>query len=258
MRKRYMSIALVALMCLVGAAKPEEKDKSVNDPDEYAKKVGASANEVEGLKLPAPMKVDHDEQFVEVTADCAGPVTWVVLGTAKKIKYKLPPKGGKTIIVGIPPENCTIAIFCVGWLKDDFTHWARTDIVVQDARGPPDNKDDPPDTPDTVGRLLPAGTKLHLTLIENPALRTEETANVIASTKLRRFLIDNGHSFRVRDQADKSVISFKNAAKDIGLPALFAQINDGKPGVHPAVFKVKLPATDDAVIALVKKYVGGK
>lgn len=223
-----------------------------------------SNSKVIGLELPGDMDVNYDDQFVDVAAKCAGPVTFVVIATVDKLKYKNPRKGEKEITVGIPPTECVVTVFCVGYLKDtdEFTQWARCDIRV---RGPPPPVPPPPDPPPPVPPPGPPpgvlkAAKFHVTIVEDPRTRTAATAALLANVKLRAQLAASGHTLRVRDVQNENTkrLGFSAAAERVGGTALILQLNDGKPGAHPPVggTPVKLPATADALLAYIAKLQG--
>lgn len=247
---------------------PIERTGNKGDPDVTARSLGATGSEVTDLKLPNSFEVDFDEMFVDVAADCKGPVTWLVVSTSEKIKYKLAREGDTTITVGIPPHECVISVFCVGFVDGHFTNWARTDITVhaQNPQPPPPDKPQPgpaptptPTPPAPQPTPVPVGARLQYTVIENAQARTYETKTIIESPTVRQ-AIGPTNIFRVRDASDPLVATFVAFLQkhSIPTPALFVQINDGTRTPKPPLWVGPLPRTEAEMVALVQRLQGGR
>ena len=107
---------------------------------------------VPGLKIPAAQTVNYDQQFIALTAECKGVVKWLVLSTNAKINYKIYPSLPNDIIIGIPPQDTVITVFCNATLDGKITDFVRTDITVKGPKGNtpgPDNPN-PPQPPAPV------------------------------------------------------------------------------------------------------------
>lgn len=264
-----MPVAFVVLCLVIASAggqaparakKMKEKEGVVGDANATAKVLKANGSKVDGLTLPDSFEVEYDEQFVEIQAQCKGPVTFLVLSTADRIKYRPGKKGETTITVGIPPKDCVVSVFAVGFLKeaDEFTGWARCDIRV---KGPPPTIPPPPgengNGNGNVGNVPALGkdAKLHVTVVDDPRSRTPAVQALLNDAKMRQALLAAGHQLRIRDSSNANTkrLGFTAAAELIGLPALIIQINDGKPGAHPPVYAVRLPATAESLLALIAK-----
>lgn len=200
--------------------------------------VGDSSHKVAGLELPAPQEVAPDEGFVILVAECKGQVDWLVLSTSVRIKYKVS-DADKSITVAVPSNGGEVVIFCVGVVDGKLTPFARTSITV---RGPPGP------APQPGPGVLPAGTKLYLTIVEssNHGDRTPEIAAVVTSAALRQKLEAQGHKVR-NYTADDPVLKAKGlepSLKRIGkLPALIAiASSDGKTG--KVVLEAPLPLSE--------------
>jgi hypothetical protein len=138
----------------------------------------AAQNEVTGLKLPAPQTVNYDEGFVSLSADCKGTVKWLVLSTSAKVKFKVNPSTPNDIDIAVPPYESTITVFCVGVIEGKMTEFARTDVTIK-GPAPPGPGPAPNPTPSDVKGPF------HLSVIEDPAKRTNEIKAVIESADMR-------------------------------------------------------------------------
>jgi hypothetical protein len=243
-----------------------ERTGSVGNPDTTAKQLGATGSEVTDLNLPKNFEVDYDEMFVDISAECKGPVTWLVVSTSEKIKYKLAKDGDTTVTVGVPPHECVISVFCVGFVDGHFTNWARTDVYVHGPQAPPGPQPTPgpqpqPQTPpqQTHPMPLPVGSRLQYTIIEDVRARTYQTKSIIESPNVRQ-AIGPTNIFRVRDVSDPVVATFIAfiQKKQVPLPALFVQINDGTRTPKPPLWYGPLPHTEAEMIALIQSLQGGR
>lgn len=247
--------------------RPIEKTGTRGDPEVTARSLGATGSEVPDLKLPKSFEADFDDMFVDVTAECKGPVTWLVVSTSEKIKYKLAKEGDPVVTVGIPPRECVISVFCVGFVEGRFTNWARTDIFVhaQNPQPPPEPAPAPQPAPapgpqpQPQPMPIPVGSRLQYTIIEDPRARTFETKSIIESPTVRQ-AIGATNVFRVKDAADPLVATFLAflQKRQVGLPALFVQINDGTRTPKPPLWFGPLPRTEAEMVALVQRLQGGR
>lgn len=210
-------------------------------------------NKVTGLELPANMTVSHDTSYVVITAKCDGPVQWLVLSTTLQPKFHVNPKDDHEITVGIPPVDATeISVFAVGVISGKPTGFARTDILVKGGSSPV-----PTPTPSPAPAPLPAGTRLHVTIIEdpNPSNRTPETAAILNSNAWRQAVNNqNGSVVRVYVSTDPRVSQKKldTVLPSVGgLPAVIIQTDDGK-----VRDKFVLPKTEAELLARIRKLTG--
>src|SRR6185436_20767321 len=74
-----------------------------------------SPNKVPGLEVTAGGTVQPTEGFVIVEAKCAGPVSWIVLGTTPNLKYKVY-TAEKEIVVAVPGPGHGFTVLCVGFV----------------------------------------------------------------------------------------------------------------------------------------------
>lgn len=210
---RLSSFATVILFVCCNSIQAEDKPAAV---------AVELLNKVENLELPDNFSVPFDEGFITVKAKCDGPVEWIVLSNAAKVKHKVNP-ALKEVDVSVPPQECVIIVYCYGVIGGKLTKSARTDITVT---GAPMPNPSPNPTPQPV----PTG-KLHATVVEDASKRTPEIAKVLTSTTLRQKLTEAGIVFRVYDQRDP-LLKRKNfdslLSKLGGLPVLIIQSSDGK------------------------------
>jgi hypothetical protein len=243
-----------------------ERTGSVDNPESTARTLQATGPNVPDLKLPTGYEVNYDDMFTDVTAECNGPVTWLVVSNTEKVKYKLHKDGDTTITVGIPPRECVISVFCVGFVNNHFTNWARTDIHVKANQGPrpppgpePGPGPGPTPGPGPLPTPAPAGTKLQFTIVEDPLARTVETRNVVESIKARQTLAP-GNILRDRNVNDPLLATFKSylASKGIPTPAIVVQTYDGTRTPKPPLYAGPLPKTEAELVQLINTIQGGK
>lgn len=188
-----------------------------------------SPNQVPGLKLPAPFKVGTDEGFVTVKAECKGPVEWIVLTTAPRVKYKVA-EADKEVIVSVPTKACTITVFCYGVVDGKLTKPARCDITVGEGGdgGGGDDKDKDKDKP----KPAPVKGPLNLTLIEDPAKRTADYTLLTNWLANKAELQKLGHRAFLLSHRDAQVTNpangFDKLVQRFNLPLLVIQDSDGK------------------------------
>lgn len=103
---------------------------------------------------------------------------------------------------------------------------------------------DPPPFPPT-----PVPGKRTITIIEESQDRTVEQAKVMTSPKLRSYLKDKGHQFKILDVSQ--IAPPDNVPPQNSLPRIVIDDGSGK-----LLFRGSLPATDDAVITLIQKHGG--
>ncbi len=244
---RYILIFLLTFVLVL----PVNLNAAATQKNTDTKKKLDSGNEVPGLKLPASQTVEYDEGFTTLKAECAGPVKWLVLSTAPKVKFKISATTPKEIDIGIPPYKCVITVFAVGYVSNKFTGFARTDLTINGPPqpAPPDPNPDP--TPDPKPDVK---TPLHLTIIDDPAARTPATAKVINSQDMRNALKAKKILIRVYSKNDPEIKTkkFETVLQKYGTPMVILQDNTGK-----GLIIGKLPATSDEVLKLVGPYVGG-
>jgi len=143
-----------------------------DDEAQFAAPFVAAKNEAAGIKLPAPYVIKASEQWTDITAECKGPVSWLVLSTTEKVKYKK--RTPNTITVGIPNKTCVITIYAIGLVDAKQTSFVRTDISVDDGTAPRP----PPGPGPSPG---PVKGTVHITIIEDAAQRAPELAAILDS-----------------------------------------------------------------------------
>ena len=194
-----MLVSLCLALSLIHGAYAQEPPKVEQPVAAVAAPV--TANVVPGLKLPNNFSVPYDEGFVTIKAECTGPVEWIVLTTAEKVKYKVT---GKELDVAIPPKSCVITIFCYGVVDGKPTRAARVDIDVQ---GP-----QPPPGPGPVPPPIPVTGKLIVTVVEDPLKRDPQyqliTHWVASSAKIRQA----GHTTFLKSIRDKAIQTWLDTA----------------------------------------------
>jgi hypothetical protein len=203
------------------------------------------ANEVAGLKLPAPQKVNYDEGFVTLKADCKGTVKWLVLSTSAKIKFKVNSGTPNEIDIAVPPYEAAITVFCIGVIDGKQTDFARTDVAVEGPAGP--GPTPAPIPPDVKGPF-------HLSIIEDPLKRTEAIKGIVDNPALFKQLRDKKVTPRVYTVNDPVLKTkkFDAVLTKYGAPMLILQDDNGK-----ALVIGSLPASSAELLKLVGPYVGG-
>lgn len=213
----------------------------------------STQNVVAGLTLPASQTVNYDEGFVSLTAECKGTVKWLVLSTTARVKFKVNAETPNYIDVAVPPQEGSIAVFCVGIVDGKLTDIARTDITV---RGPPDPTPPvtPPAPPVTPPVTPPAAGPLHLSIIEDPQNRTQAIRGILDNTALVAQL--RAKNIIVRTYAmNDPVLATKNFTAIVqryGAPTLILQDNTGR-----ALVLGSLPATPAALLQQLTPFVPG-
>lgn len=185
-----------------------------------------STNKVPGLTLPANFAVPTDEGFVNIKAECAGAVEWLVLTTATKVKYKVSDQD-KEVIIGVPNKPCVVSVFCFGVVDSKPTKVARCDITVTENNAPRP----PPDPPITPPNVVTKGPYV-ITVIEDPLKRTPDMTlitNWLASvTELKKL----GHKAYLVSSKDPAIINpangFDKLLSRFPLPILVIQDPTGK------------------------------
>jgi hypothetical protein len=184
-----------------------------------------SSNKVDGLSLPASFTVTADEGFVTVKADCKGPVEWIVLTTAQKVKYKVS-ESDKEVIVSVPTVQCIITIFCYGVVEGKPTKPARCDITVNVGNG------DNPKPPEPGPKPVPNVGKLNITIVEDPSKRTQDYTLITRWAITKEELEKLGHKsyllpFNAPEATDPKY-GFDKLIKQFPLPILVIQDEKGK------------------------------
>lgn len=236
-----MSLVL-GLVLLFGSVRAAESDPKSAPPPPLPPSAG---NVVPGLALPGPQTVNYDDQFITVTATCKGDIQWLVLSTSDTIKYKIAKGQTAEIDVGIPPTECLITLFAVGLVDGKMTPFARTDITVKG-----------PAPPGPAPSTLPSNIKLplHLTIIEDPAKRTDAIKTVIESVQLRQQLQQKNTIMRIYVNNDPMIAAKKmdTLLTKYSLPLMVLQDSTGALVAQP----VTLPATIDGVLTAVNQALG--
>lgn len=250
MIRKLVCLSVTLTLATALFAQPDKPNKV----DATPAPASAASSEVEGLKLPKSFSVPHDEGFVTITAECKGQVQWLILtANPVRIKYKAtanPPE----VDIAIPPVECVLSVFAVAVIDGKITPFVRTDITVTGPRGPPGPGPGP--GPGPKPPILPPGTKLHVTVVEDPAKRTVAITNVVESAKVIAELRQDGHVYRVYSVRDPEVVKKRLdqfVAKAGGVPALIIQTDDGI--VQRAI---PLPTSADELLTTVRDLVGKK
>jgi len=146
--------------------------------------------------------------------------------------------------LAIPPQSCVISVFAVAVVDGKLTPFARTDVTVLGPKKPAPKPDPGP------GPVIPAGARLHITIVEDPTKRTPELAKLLTSATLLQEIRKAGHVFRVYSHRDPEVVLKKLdqfVAKAGGAPALIIQTDDGV--VHRSV---PVPGNETAFLDVIK------
>ena len=233
-----LSSILLFLLPILGRQQPEP------NPGNVASGPALVSHMVPGLKLTPDQTVSPDEGFVLITAEARGDVKWLVLGTSgTKIKYTT---AGSSLIVSVPRSG-QILVYAVALDQGKLTEFARTTITV--ASAPP--QPGPGPAPGPAPAPLPSGTRLHVTIVEDPQQRTPDLAALLNSASLRKSMADLGHTLRVYDSRDPSLKTLRLdlAVNRVGtLPVLIIQSSpDGVVRLEKA-----LPRTEAELLAAVK------
>lgn len=179
-------------------------------------------NKVPGLEITADMTVQAEEGFVIVSAKCDGPVSWTVLGTAPKLKYKIY-ESEKDVVVGLPGPGHIVSVLCVGVVDGKPTQFARCDITVDGVRPGP-TPPPPVEPPPVASGKLPLGTKLWVGIVEDQTKRTPASTAVITSDSIARVMAKQGHTLKIYQVTDKAVTGNAKLADAVnkagGAPAL--------------------------------------
>lgn len=230
------------------ATKP---DKAKPDPKKVETPNGP--NVVPGLSIPAGFDVQWDEGFISLDATSTGPVDWIVLTSADKIKYRK--ISDKSIDISVPPVECTITVFCYGVIDGKPTAAARCDINVKGPQGkrpPPNTKPTPNPTPSEDGPFI-------VTIVEDPTARDPAFTILTKYVDTSNALIQAGHKpFRlsINDPRTKAWLNaaaakdkkFADALKSTGTPMVVIQDMAGR-----AVGVIPCPKTKEDLLAILAK-----
>ena len=250
MRKLFLGLVFATLLPCMAQAQPKPQPEP-----------GAAltySNKIEGLTLPPDAVVNFDESFVRIVADCKGKVRWLVLGSSDKVKYYINPATPNEVIVGIPPTGGTISIFCNAVIGDVQTEFAQTTITIKGATPappvtPPVNPPGPPGPPAPPADVaLP----LHVSIIDDPAVRTPEARAVIEDKALRDKLKAKKAIVRVYSINDTETLRAKGFDRVIGSykpPILIVTDDKGK-----ALILGTLPASSAELEKALAAYTGGQ
>lgn len=247
--KSLASLMLTFFLALpVHAQQQQQQGQEQDDVYEQPQQVALPANtpnKVPGLSLPPSFSVPFDEGFVTVKAECSGPVDWVVLTTAKKVKYKAK---DKEVDISIPPLECTVTVFAYGYVGSKLTRAARCDIQVVGPKDKPEPSPSPAPTPAPVPPPVPGPDptpvpvqgNLIVTVVEDPLKRDLSYTTITKWFSTAAKLQAAGHRpflKSIRDPAIKNWLDTA-AAKDqklaeaithAGLPMMILQDARGKP-----------------------------
>ncbi len=215
------------------------------------------SHEVNGLKLPAPQKVDDPKanQFVSIIAETKGEkVKWIVLGS-KSVNYQI---FGKVIIVGTP-AGASIRVFAYTTIDGEPSDPAMTTIVVAGTPAPeppappgPGPGPGPGPNPPPVNPPGPA-VPLAVVVVDDPLARAKfpYMADVLNDRPLRAALEKAGHKFVSLDVRDPAITAL-NLVKHIqdagGAPALILMDAEGN-----VRLKVSCPKTGAEIVDAVNK-----
>lgn len=164
---------------------------------------GVAAAKVEGLELsPASQEVAADADVVIVRAVTRGRVQWLVLSSGK-LTYET--KGKSLLLYGpFPADGATVLAVALDGTK--LSPFATAAVTVSGGSPPvPPAPSPTPPQPPPQDAVLPSGTKLYVTVIEEGAVRTPTVAAVLTSSQVRNVLAAAGHVFRVYDVGDPAV-----------------------------------------------------
>jgi hypothetical protein len=208
-----------------------------------------AANKVPGLSLPPNFPVAYDEGFITIKADCKGTVDWIVLTTAKKVKYKT---YEKEIDISVPPTDCIVTVFCYGYVDGKLTRAARCDIKVVAPQPKPKPEPEPQPQPQPTptpeptpvppnpSPIPPNAGNLIVTVVEDPLKRDPTYSTVTKWFSTASKLQAAGHRpflKSIRDPVIKKWLdtaaakdkNFADALNRAGLPMLIIQNINGKP-----------------------------
>jgi hypothetical protein len=228
-------VSFIALLCLATSSFSEEK-KEVKEVKQ------AQAWVVEGLQLPADQKVNWDEGFITIQAQCKGEVKWLPISEAK-IKFIALP--GNSIIVSVPPQGGTVTLFAVGVIDGKATEFARTNIVVN-APGPQPGPSPQPQPQPT--------NAYHVTFLTDLNKATPQVAAVLNSPTLAQSIRAKGAIPHIYDLRDP-IVAQKNLSSVVqkvgGNAVMVIQRPDGT-----VVRASVIPATEQDVLQAVSSAVG--
>lgn len=212
-------------------------------------------NEVDGLKLPPNQKVDVNEGFITISADCKGTVKWLVLSTAVKVKYKIHPAVPNEVTIAITnstnSENYSIFVYAIAQVDGKLTNFAKTEIAVIVSGNEPKPKPTPDPIPQPPNNI---SFPLHLSIIEDPIKRTPDIRAIIDSRELREKLLSKRVLTRVYSVNDPilSDLQFTQSIKQFGTPLIILQDKNGK-----GLIIQKLPLNIQEILKIISKFVGG-
>jgi hypothetical protein len=171
----------------------------------------AITNKVTGLELTPDITVDPSEGFVFVNAKCNGKVTWLVV-TGTPVKYVVN-ENVNQIIVAVPPVGQEINVFCVGYVENKFTDFART--IIKSGKGPQPPPvvvpTDPVVNPPVVVPTDPIdkNTKFFMTMVYDMNKSNPQVAQLVNNESFRKYLNEKNAVFRVYDVSSPVVTSRK-------------------------------------------------
>jgi hypothetical protein len=168
MARMFQALACLMLCCAPVLAAP---------------KPVALSNSATGITLPAGFTKTVADQYVDVSADCKGPVTWLI--TSATVVPKYTDRGNNTVTVGIPNTAAVISVYAVGLVDGKLTTFVRTDITVlaADPNAQPQPPPAPGPTPVTPTPVTPtpapvaASPPYHVSIVEDP---TQQRAPALA------------------------------------------------------------------------------
>lgn len=246
-----MLLALCLTLPAMGQEGQQDEEDAVQQPQPVAAAPTTSTpNKVTGLTLPPNFNVPYDEGFITVKAECKGSVEWIVLTTAKKVKYKT---HNNEVDISVPPEQCVVTVFAYGYADGKLTRAARCDIKVTVPQPKPKPQPEPepqpePTPPPPAPNPLPAPDptptpiqgNLIVTVIEDPLKRDLSYTTITRWFSTAAKLQAAGHRpflKSIRDPAIKNWLdaaaardkTFADALNRAGVPMMILQDIRGKP-----------------------------
>jgi hypothetical protein len=237
-RKLWLALVLGASLLVTGGTSFAEREVAPaaalqpeitsQQPTNQPSVVTDSPSQVPGLKLPASFSVRTDEGFVSIKAECKGPVQWLVLTTAQKVKYKEMTDPDKELIVSVPNVACVISVFCYGAPDGKLTKPVRCDINVVDSGTNPVPTPNPGPTPPAPNVTGP----LNITVIEDPLKRSVDYTLLTQWLSAKAALQQLGHRPFLLSSKDPQVTNptngFDQLIRRYSLPILVIQDQEGK------------------------------
>lgn len=215
-----------------------------------------STHQVPGLELPVDQIVAADEGFVVIEARSKGPVQFLVIGSAAKVKFV---QSGNTIVVSVPPPGGNVAVYAVAMIdvdgKSALTEFARTVITTKGSLPPVPPTPPTPPVPPVPPDVKPIAGKLSVAIIEDPTTRTPELAALINSASVRQLLASGQHTIRVFDVKDQSLNTngLNQVMQRLGVTAPVVIVADAG-GVIRHHQKLPIPEAD--LLATLRKLMG--